>query len=80
MDPTTFHTSDHLTTIAQRYNSGKWIWDQREAAALDLACVLALDGPHWLSDRDLYQLAFIRHELASNPPEPEWMAEYESNL
>lgn len=79
MTPSTYRTSDHLSSIAKRYNKGAWIWDEKEAAALDLACVLALDGPHWLSDRDLCQLAFIRHELARNQ-EPEWMAEYESNL
>lgn len=74
-----FTISDRLTAIADRYNSGRWVWDQRESDRLDSACVLMLDSDHWLSDHDIYQLAFIRHELAKNI-EPEWMAEYESNL
>ena len=79
MTPSTFTISDRLTAIADRYNSGKWVWDQRESDRLDSACVLMLDSDHWLSDHDIYMLAFIRHELARNQ-EPEWMAEYESNL
>lgn len=75
----TFTISDRLTAIADRYNSGRWVWDQRESDRLDSDCVLMLDSDHWLSDHDIYQLAFIRHELATNQ-EPEWMAQYESNL
>lgn len=74
-----FTISDRLTAIADRYNSGRWVWDQRESDRLDSACVLMLDSDHWLSDHDIYQLAFIRHELAKNQ-EPEWMAWMEGNL
>lgn len=80
MTPSTFNVSNILARIGGRYNSGKWVWDRQESDRLDSACVLMLDSDHWLSDHDIYQLAFIRHEIASNPPEPEWVAEYESNL